>query len=336
MKTKRLMVLFFGFLFFILSFPLSPYLSYSENLIAGFNDLPLSSYFWAEDAIVTLKDMGIIRGISPDRFAPDIPMQRKNLAVMLARTLNRLDNATISPCSEDLFPDVPSDAYYCPYVKTLKSMGIITGIPAGDDTYLFKPDKALTRAEGITVFLRSIGAPPYHPPSGDLFPDISGKWYEDYANAGALLGIVTGVPVNSDNGTTVYYFFGEDNLTRAQAVVMDYRTFFANHFKTDQDFTYNGTLDQTVLAILSGATAGINDANSRSPSRGDEPGYLNVNMVVPTAVPDDFAQNINDFKNLIQMTSSDSDYTASMIAAHKDMMVDLGNGIYGNFTNRFV
>lgn len=105
------------------------------------------------------------------------------------------------------YTDVKSTDWFNNAISTLSNMNIINGYPDGT----FRPNAGITRAEFAKIAV-SFFQDYSRQTLGDLFSDISGKWYTEYINLAAELAIVNGYP----DGT-----FRPDNLiTRAEAMTI--------------------------------------------------------------------------------------------------------------------
>ncbi len=96
-------------------------------------------------------------------------------------------------------------------IKALSAKGIVTGFEDGS----FKPDKAVTRAEFVTMVVKAIGLTPT---SNINFTDVApGSWYESSIKAASAAALISGMPDGS--------FKPDENIKRQDAVVILYRGF---------------------------------------------------------------------------------------------------------------
>lgn len=129
----------------------------------GFSDVnsgkftDLGYHQWAEDAIYTLKDKGIINGITATTFAPANNIKRGDFVLILTRMLGLAD------VNEYSFADVPANAYYYGAMGAAKKAGIATG-----DGVNFRPEDSITRQDLITLAYRAFSAEGYLDGSADL------------------------------------------------------------------------------------------------------------------------------------------------------------------------
>ncbi|NGP44619.1 DUF5011 domain-containing protein [Bacillaceae bacterium SIJ1] len=103
---------------------------------------------WAEKAIAVADRAGFITGKDGQTFAPDEPITREQMAVMLVRGL-RLEPMEIALSFSDR-NEISSWAQSA--VATAAAHKVVTGYP--DDT--FKPQKTATRAEAVVIILEMI------------------------------------------------------------------------------------------------------------------------------------------------------------------------------------
>lgn len=116
----------------------------------SFSDI---SGHWAKASIEYAVGKKLFSGVSDNLFAPDTTMTRGMLVTVLGRAYG-LDTASYS--GKSVFTDVPSNAYYAPYVAWAYEKKIVSGTGDG----LFAPDKPVTRGEMaaiITNYMKFIG-----------------------------------------------------------------------------------------------------------------------------------------------------------------------------------
>jgi spore germination protein YaaH len=111
---------------------------------------------WAQAYIETARKYNIIMGIGGNMFAPDRPVTREEIAVMINNVLLYQNNS-----SGDLYSDVTAVSNPWSYddIVALGTYGIVTGYP--DAT--FRPYATMTRAEGV-VLITQIPTPLIPPP----------------------------------------------------------------------------------------------------------------------------------------------------------------------------
>ncbi len=116
----------------------------------GTKDLPFSDLegHWAQDVIRVGYANGIATGFADGLFHPDEPITREQMAVMVDRTLRYIADSS-QPTVTDQGDISPWAAGAIQRMMTFKIMG---GYPDGT----FKPQALATRAEAVTVILKTI------------------------------------------------------------------------------------------------------------------------------------------------------------------------------------
>lgn len=173
----------------------------------GFMDMAGSE--WAETAVNSLYEKGIVNGVGEKLFAPSRNITREEMLTMLLNAFG----VSVSGASTDKFADVPANAWYAPYVAKGYELGVTEGI---SDT-MFGSGREITREEASAMALRiatAFGKSFYA--DGTVFADDASisAWAKDavYALKGA--GVINGVGDGS--------FAPRANCTRAQAAVIIY------------------------------------------------------------------------------------------------------------------
>ena len=167
----------------------------------------LENHAWAKDAIYTLKNKGIISGISDTEFAPANNIKRGDFILILTRMLSVNDTFT------ENFADVPESAYYYNAVGSAKAAGIAQG--SGEN---FMPENSITRQDLITLAYRAFLAKGYitetdDTASLDAFADKDD--ISDYAGT-AMASMVKAGIIQGSNGNVNPKGFA----TRAEVAVM--------------------------------------------------------------------------------------------------------------------
>ena len=120
----------------------------SPNSPSGFSDIVAGSYY--EDAVSWLLESGITTGVGGNRYAPDDPVTRAQMATFLWRLEGSPPGAP--PAG---FIDVPSGKYYTLAVDWLLQRGVTTGTGPGR----YSPNDPVTRAQMATFLWRLAGQP---------------------------------------------------------------------------------------------------------------------------------------------------------------------------------
>ena len=110
--------------------------------VAPFLDLVAGAFY--RDAVDWLFSEGITEGKSPTAFGPEDSLTRGEFATFL----HRLVDTPEAPVSH--FTDVARNAFYAEAVDWLFDRGITTGTSANE----FSPDRAISRAEVVTLLYR--------------------------------------------------------------------------------------------------------------------------------------------------------------------------------------
>ncbi len=110
------------------------------------------------------------------------------------------------------FDDIAGVSWAVSGIETLAARGIINGV----GEHAFAPDKTLTRAEFITMLMRTFGLD-NKTPEGSSFTDVAeGAWHSGAILAAFELGIV--------NGKGDGLFGPDENVSREDMIVMVYNT----------------------------------------------------------------------------------------------------------------
>lgn len=101
---------------------------------------------WAKEAVMSLKNKGIVSGVGDNLFAPDNKLTRAEFAKIISESFFAdFDKAEVS------YSDVSSGDWFAPYVYKLASLGVING--RGDGT--FAPDEPITRQDAAVIMYRT-------------------------------------------------------------------------------------------------------------------------------------------------------------------------------------
>lgn len=106
-----------------------------------------ANYPWAEEAVNTLYNDGVITGVTATEFQPTAFIRRGDFMLMLVRAYGL--EAEINGC----FADVEEGAYYYNAIATAKALGIAKG-----DGENFNPRASITRQEAMTLLYRAAEA----------------------------------------------------------------------------------------------------------------------------------------------------------------------------------
>ena len=120
----------------------SPY--YEINVGEVFDDMNVNTPFASE--VIAIKDLGITSGCTVDKFCPDDPVTRGQMAAFLVRALS-LDSQN----QQDRFTD-DDDSIFEPQIETLYDHGITSGCTVDK----FCPDDPVTRGQMAAFLVRAI------------------------------------------------------------------------------------------------------------------------------------------------------------------------------------
>ncbi len=167
----------------------------------------LANYDWAKDAIYTLKNKGIISGVSQTEFAPANNIKRGDFILILTRMLS------INDAFAENFADVPAWSYYYNAIGSAKALGIASG-----DGQSFMPENTITRQDLITLAYRAFLSKGYITATDDL--SSLDAFYDkdnisDYAKTAMASMVKAGIIHGSDGNVNPL-----GNATRAEVAVM--------------------------------------------------------------------------------------------------------------------
>lgn len=160
---------------------------------------------WAETNILAMAELGIVNGVSENEFQPDRNVTRAEFATMISKALE-LDEIT-----ENIYSDVPDDAWYKDVVLKCTKAGLIQGSDG-----MFRPNDLISREEMAVILYRAkhyIGLGNEETVSlAFADKDEISAWAKDAVASMAHEGIINGMGDNM--------FAPKNSATRAQAVVV--------------------------------------------------------------------------------------------------------------------
>ena len=170
----------------------------------------ISHVAWAEKAILTLAEQGVLNGKGDGVFAPDDFVLREEFAKIVVEGLNIPKKG-----SEKGFLDVPTDAWFKQYVDTALSVGITKGM--SDEK--FGAGLSVTREDLVVMLVRALDALKVNLPEKRdkaTFNDAGNisEYAVDAIDRLYKAGVI--------NGTDTNEFLPKKNCTRAEAAVMVY------------------------------------------------------------------------------------------------------------------
>jgi len=142
-----------------------------ENLTGACAFTDVEKGKWYVVPVATMAELGIVKGRTPETFAPGAPITRAEFAAVCARF------NTGSARSGGGFTDL-SGHWAETEVERAASLGWVSGYPDGS----FRPDSRITRAEAVSMINRVLHRLPEN--EGDLLPgmkawpdNLPGTWY---------------------------------------------------------------------------------------------------------------------------------------------------------------
>ena len=214
---KRLISLLLVFAMVLSMLPVTAFAASGEkdasvSLANPFTDVKETDWFY--DAVQYARVNNLFKGTSATTFDPGGTMTRGMFVTVLGRMA---DVDTEHYTGQSAFTDVPSDAYYAPYVAWASKYGVTEGTGDGK----FSPDALINRAQMATFFVRyfeSFGVDYETGANITTMPadtDSIPSWAKEAALKLWNRGMLNGDGTNFDP---------EGNATRAQAATLCMRT----------------------------------------------------------------------------------------------------------------
>lgn len=183
------------------------------------------NYSWAQEAITTLVDEGVIKGHADGNFKPGDKLNRGDAALLFCRVLglDEEEKVTVAP-----FTDVKADSSIAGCLAQLKE----EGVAKGTNGYYY-PANSINRAEFFTLAIRAYVSTLDEDEKADLdtamnakepkasFSDVKAEWYANVASVSKDKGFVEGKSCGKGK-----CFDAQSNITRAEAVTVLFRIFF--------------------------------------------------------------------------------------------------------------
>lgn len=168
---------------------------------------------WAKDSINNMGSRMVVTGTGNNNYTPDIDITRAEFAAIMVRALGLELGSGVSG-----FNDVSESDWYCGYVKTAASYGLITGYTGG----AFGPNDKITREQAMTIIARAMTITKLDTSidASDAssllagFKDVSSV--SSYAKEGISACVSSGI-VNGKSSNTIA---PQDNIIRAEVAVI--------------------------------------------------------------------------------------------------------------------
>lgn len=161
---------------------------------------------WAKTEIEELADKGIITGVTETAFEPDRNITRAEFTTLIAKAFK------LQAAGENIYQDVPEEAWYASYVKAASAAGIVTGYNG-----IFRPDDFVTREEMAIMMSRAYTMKQLDVP---VLAGLDGFRDKDEISAWAESAVDFAVSAGMMNGMDDGRFAPKENTTRAQTAVV--------------------------------------------------------------------------------------------------------------------
>lgn len=177
---------------------------------------------WSRNYVEVLYRKGIVKGRAKGFFAPDDYLTRAEFTKIV---LNAIGAETENPdeIEETPFWDVNLYAWYLPYVKKVKDLGLANGYPGR----LFKPEQFINRAEAVKMLFSAFNFDLSLRPASDSstpqrrYRDLDKtQWYFPYVDFAVQNGIMQGTQKNRD----LYVFNPNAPITRGEMAKLAVKT----------------------------------------------------------------------------------------------------------------
>ena len=159
---------------------------------AAFTDITDSK---TRQEVAVLQMMGVINGTSDTTFSPNGTLTRAQFCKMAVIAMGLGDEEPLYR-NRTIFPDVRSGHWARGYINLAVSIDIGAGEDGSGGTKLirgmgdgtFRPDRAITYAEALTILLRMLGY-------SDA--DAGMNWPKGYLELGARIGLTSGMELEA-------------------------------------------------------------------------------------------------------------------------------------------
>lgn len=133
-----------------------------------------------EEPIRILQALDIMNGDGDGKFRPDDTIKRSEVTKMAVLAMG-LGDAAESAKGISNYPDVPTDHWANGYINVATAQNLVVGY----DTGYFMPDKEITYAEAMTIFVRAMGY--------EVYAQSKGGFPQGYIVAGSNNGLTKNV-----------------------------------------------------------------------------------------------------------------------------------------------
>ena len=178
-----------------------------ETETISFKDVKENDWFY--EAVSYAVENGLMSGMSEDIFAPNTPLTREMLAVVLYNVEGQPESAGVNP-----FTDVKADIWYTDAILWANENGIV----AGYDNSAYGVGDLITREQFATILYRYAQFKGYDTTQGGMavreFSDYEN--ISDYARPAMAWAVNAGIMGGMDDGTLM----PQGKATRAEAATM--------------------------------------------------------------------------------------------------------------------
>ncbi|WP_302382942.1 S-layer homology domain-containing protein [Anaerotignum lactatifermentans] len=178
-----------------------------ETETISFKDVKENDWFY--EAVSYAVENGLMNGMSEDVFAPNTPLTREMLAVVLYNVEGQPESAGVNP-----FTDVKADIWYTDAILWANENGIV----AGYDNSAYGVGDLITREQFATILYRYAQFKGYDTTQGGMavreFSDYEN--ISDYARPAMAWAVNAGIMGGMDDGTLM----PQGKATRAEAATM--------------------------------------------------------------------------------------------------------------------
>ncbi|MFR7987770.1 MAG: S-layer homology domain-containing protein [Anaerotignum lactatifermentans] len=178
-----------------------------ETETISFKDVKENDWFY--EAVSYAVENGLMSGMSEDIFAPNTPLTREMLAVVLYNVEGQPESAGVNP-----FTDVKADIWYTDAILWANANGIV----AGYDNGAYGVGDLITREQFATILYRYAQFKGYDTTQGGMavreFSDYEN--ISDYARPAMAWAVNAGIMGGMDDGTLM----PQGKATRAEAATM--------------------------------------------------------------------------------------------------------------------
>nr|WP_249435712.1 endo-alpha-N-acetylgalactosaminidase family protein [Paenibacillus sp. Marseille-Q4541] len=166
---------------------------------------------WASKEIEALASQGIIKGLTEQKFAPNLTINRSEIAAMLSRAFGLKANGSTS------FKDVTEDKWYKDDVSAVADAGLFKGYA----NQLFEPTKPLSREEMAVIMVRALEWKGKLPVVSDTTETVLSNYKDaDQAGSWSKQALAICIELGLIQGTPDHKLSPKSNLTRAEAAVL--------------------------------------------------------------------------------------------------------------------